>query len=1631
MDPALTGYLHLMENSVIAACVTCMELLLLMCAVLCHSPWPRRAHMLTCDVVSFQLVISEGPQPAVRRRKRQSQVLVHDTHPQTQQPKAPKRKVKSEVTNLVPKIYESNKENSKSPVISFNDINTHKSSSCDFHTVRSPSNDIDTLKSSHDFDTLKSYNSSSTLKSSLNEFKSLETCTEDYSDYQWFDAKDEKNDSVGCENSLKESINVNIHRQCSVIEGQQVRVIQDKSCNHIEIKTHDHDVHIERMNEFSELAKCDIQEDDSSYEDAAAAVDSLPYNQSEQHFTEKYTSAANPGTGSRREKTASGFFSFLRWFRKGKDDFNCEEVGNGEFVQELAGPTVPSSPQLIRSTSSSCGSIDTLFSTATVNSFAFVAPTLYRPFGSATQAEKLIAIGPDTDTYRDRLHRRDQVRELDRNITLRKKYHLFGSGTLVKSGVNTPNPSPVVERKNNNARDQVISTHSLSPGSQNSTFGRKKRKAPDPPRAVRAEFSDSLPTSLDKCRSESKSMDNGDLVAVRKPRHRRTVSDSAKDKRAGAYCHVRGKRRAPQPPSPCRNLEQPSGSTLERFNNQFGSFGRKKRPAPQPPEEHKKRDNKESKASQPYQERSQSPVGQLSLEEKERLIANIAKLKAHAEKALRPTGSMDSDPSSPHEQVVCNDSLKLERGVLKPNKELPKVDTATSESKAAPVSPRPWYKRSLANKDALSGLKRDIFKSLEKRKDREKEKHEEWMPEVGIPRVVGTGLSSDGSSCSSTSSKFNIFARLDRSDDKKKEADKRKSQISMLANISELDREAAEIVQKEQAREQALLAAEDAKFYAYPDVPAVGSFNENVEVPKRSSARELISLFNAIGNVTKVTVNSAFFSKEGSSFFSREGIEKRFSFMGESVRTTEQRVVIEGNTFQQQGTSQSFVSDSDSSLASSPVEGKCKESDNSTAMPGASDICGVTIQEVEDDLEKSARSRVMYEANRSRRHHSPSPTIPTIAEQSESASSVATTPASTLDPHKGGNHESDNISVENPTPDALKPAKCMTMWNCPRCTLENPRWKVTCDACGRWRPPLLDDMPDASEYNKPFQRPASPLHDTKKPMTNKVQIIKMDLSKKGKGIDWEEELKHYLPHNESQAVRNDKQVSKQPCEDKNLGIQNSAKISVDGIQIDSSTCSQTGAVLENNIGKMKSEELRVDKNKTTMSPSLFMGDLKQVKEKPINRTAEVSSDTVMVNGAEPLMEKPDVDEVRKARLAFFSRTNEMNDQLIFSGKSSTASPLEQKVHGEVSSELVTVKKVVDESEQLKLREMLKEMRNSLPKRPKDTTVVFGKNKNLGVGNNLMLNEHNTVEDKSVNDAYKLGAIKKVPQKGSKLEHRTVNKTSSSGCKKDGKSGFQNGIENEDKQVEAVFVTTKTIYEDIKVKKTEKPLKVSTSVQTNSIVRRAEVEQGENVKSSYMVPVTVEEFAGTGIKDGVLYTSLNKESRRIGKGTFELIRARDFANIEATKISGESSVVHVYANVPASSLPEQTLHPISGCVTHHVFTPQQPSPTLVHKPSENKRNVPETRESPQTETKYSQQNQSVALFEESSVTSADSDSKQEGLHQSNQTTSAMCSGSVASVSVGDCGEVERLTAQLTLPKGIADFKGWSEFIVTCM
>ncbi|PNF42743.1 hypothetical protein B7P43_G13613 [Cryptotermes secundus] len=121
------------------------------------------------------------------------------------------------------------------------------------------------------------------------------------------------------------------------------------------------------------------------------------------------------------------------------------------------------------------------------------------------------------------------------------------------------------------------------------------------------------------------------------------------------------------------------------------------------------------------------------------------------------------------------------------------------------------------------------------------------------------------------------------------------------------------------------------------------------------------------------------------------------------------------------------------------------------------------------------------------------------------------------------------------------------------------------------------------------------------------------------------------------------------------------------------------------------------------------------------------------------------------------------------------------------------------------------------------------------------------------------------------------------------------------------------------------------------------------------------------------------------------------------------------DVPEPRIPPTCSSPVS-----------KPVPALVQHHSGNKRNVSKTEESIQNGKKNDLGKQGVALFKESShatssVTSADSDLNKGGPYQLNQGTSETSNSSVASVSSGDCSEVERLTAQLTLPKGIADFK----------
>ncbi|XP_049535130.1 uncharacterized protein LOC125950837 [Anopheles darlingi] len=221
------------------------------------------------------------------------------------------------------------------------------------------------------------------------------------------------------------------------------------------------------------------------------------------------------------------------------------------------------------SKSSSC---DSILSTAT-NGFAFVPPNCYEAVLVASaggdserfREPRTIQPGPYTDSYKRRCWQRDQARELDRKyeLTLRKKYRLFP---------NLPRDSPPV----GDGHDATLTR--------------------DNQRTVYTDLS--LPTRSIEASTNQR---NGAYVgqpeeASTDPvnrRHRRTVSDSSKDRRAGAYVHVKGKRKAPPPPPP-NGLSQEDGSstggTLTRSStSNYGTLSpgstlsRRKRPAPAPP----------------------------------------------------------------------------------------------------------------------------------------------------------------------------------------------------------------------------------------------------------------------------------------------------------------------------------------------------------------------------------------------------------------------------------------------------------------------------------------------------------------------------------------------------------------------------------------------------------------------------------------------------------------------------------------------------------------------------------------------------------------------------------------------------------------------------------------------------------------------------------------------------------------------------------------------------------------------------------------------------------------------------------------------------------------------------------------
>lgn len=327
--------------------------------------------------------------------------------------------------------------------------------------------------------------------------------------------------------------------------------------------------------------------------------------------------------------------------------------------------------------------------------------------------------------------------------------------------------------------------------------------------------------------------------------------------------HVKGKRRAPDPPT-VTNVD------VVRVNHAGGR--RKRRPAPKPPGYTPQSSNQNTLSSEA------SAAGMDSL------------------LTLKVTDC----------PIISNDTLVLRRGVLLSKKDVcgsPKSeprtpatsvngdsdsgtavsttastqtkDSGTNGVKLGSIMPRPWYKRNVFH-ESSSGS-RDSTSTRRGGGDFLRR-----LPSPVPPAEAKDENASPASTSSSLSSSFPFEGSLSRlgffqrsTDDKNKKENKRKSGVSILTNISELDKEAAAIVQEEQARNRASMILQAARLdedferrMGVSEDMVQEIVNSSMESSPRRSTRALISKFNAIGG-------SSFFGRNSSA--SPKAKAKRFS----------------------------------------------------------------------------------------------------------------------------------------------------------------------------------------------------------------------------------------------------------------------------------------------------------------------------------------------------------------------------------------------------------------------------------------------------------------------------------------------------------------------------------------------------------------------------------------------------------------------------------------------------------------------------------------------------------------------------------------------------------------------------------
>ncbi|KAG7171630.1 RanBP-type and C3HC4-type zinc finger-containing protein 1-like [Homarus americanus] len=315
---------------------------------------------------------------------------------------------------------------------------------------------------------------------------------------------------------------------------------------------------------------------------------------------------------------------------------------------------------------------------------------------------------------------------------------------------------------------------SSKPESRGATMSRKKRPAPQPPGSPKMSDTGSLRsqkscTSLParELRPSITSEQSSPSSISQIPEGRRLQ----KSKSEGVIC-AKAKRRAPLPPVQTTGGSNTLNSNKENLSP-LTNDGQKKRQAPNVPAEKKDR-----------------PLSTVSTG------SYLSQSPSSASTTLKSQSSSGATSSQ-----YSAESIRLESGFLRQDITKSSSSPAIPDTSKLTLSPRPWYKRK---------KNRDKENSKDSKATSKKDKvYDSWMPDIQFSR---SKLSLSGTFRKSKSFEYGDENTQKKSkDDDKKE--KRKSQVSLLANISELDRAATEQMQRELEQRKAQKKTYDNKFY--------------------------------------------------------------------------------------------------------------------------------------------------------------------------------------------------------------------------------------------------------------------------------------------------------------------------------------------------------------------------------------------------------------------------------------------------------------------------------------------------------------------------------------------------------------------------------------------------------------------------------------------------------------------------------------------------------------------------------------------------------------------------------------------------------------------------------------------------